>query len=146
MAKLVLRGSVIAGLILSLSACKGFPFRTPPQGTVTVSPQGTGTVSPQVTGTVTPQVISGRVNVVLQDNAFHPRQFTVKVGTTIIWVNKDPAFHSVVSDDGLFKSGLLAIGQSFSYTFDKAGTYPYYCSVHGGAGGKGMSGEIIVVP
>jgi plastocyanin len=137
-AQLALRGPVIAGLILSLSACKGFPIPARPQGTETVSPPGTETV--------TPQVISGQANVIMQDNAFHQQRLTVKVGTTIIWVNKDPAFHSVVSDDGLFRSGQLAIGQTFSYTFDKEGTYPYYCGTHGGPGGKGMSGEIVVIP
>jgi plastocyanin len=131
-AKLALRGPVIAALILSLSACNGFPFRTQPQGTETV--------------TVTAEVISGRTNVILQDNAFHPQQLTVKVGTTITWVNKDPAFHSVIADDDLFRSGLLAIGQPFSFTFDQPGTYLYYCGVNGGPGGKGMSGEIVVIP
>lgn len=138
MVRFARRGLGMAGLILLLTACNGFPFRAHPQGTASASPQGTGTVSPQV--------ISGTANIVLQDNEFHPKKLTLKVGTTIIWVNKDPAFHSVIEDNDVFRSSLLAIGQSFSYTFNTAGTYPYYCGVKGGPGGKGMSGEITVVP
>jgi plastocyanin len=41
---------------------------------------------------------------------------------------------------------LLSVGQLFSFTFDEPGTYPYYCDNHGGPGGEGMSGVIIVVP
>jgi len=125
-----LQGSVALGLVISLSACKGFPFLSGPKGTLTVSPQ----------------VMSGQANILMQENEFHPKQITVKVGTTITWVNKDPMFHSVFEDNNLFHSGLLAIGQSFSYTFDQPGTYSYYCSVHGGSGGKGMSAVITVIP
>jgi plastocyanin len=133
-----LKGLVIAGILMSLSACKGFPFRPAPKGTQTVTLQGTETAG-------TP-AISGQANIIMQDNAFHPQKLTVKVGTTIIWVNKDPAFHSVIEDDNVFHSTLLAIGQSFSFTFDNPGTYPYYCGVKGGPGGTGMSGEITVIP
>jgi plastocyanin len=97
------------------------------------------------TSTPTDSVLSGEVSIYLQDNAFHPQQLTVKVGTTVNWINRDPAFHSVTSDTGLFKSSLLTVGQMFSYTFDQPGTYPYYCEKSGGPGGKGMSGKIIVV-
>ena len=44
-----------------------------------------------------------------------------------------------------FVSGDLAgSGASFSHTFTKAGSFPYYCRYHGGAGGVGMSGVITV--
>jgi plastocyanin len=128
--KILLQGSAAIGLVLSLSACKGFSFLAKPRGTETVSPE----------------VVSGQANIYLQENGFHPQRLTVKVGTTITWVNKDPVFHSVVEDNNLFQSALLAIGQSFSYTFNQPGTYSYYCGVHGGPGGKGMSAVIIVVP
>jgi plastocyanin len=46
-------------------------------------------------------------------------------------------------DDGLF-DGNLPSGADFQFTFDKPGTYPYYCKPHGGPGGQGMSGVITV--
>lgn len=126
----MLRGTAVAFLVLLLSACKGFVFPW----------------SSHPTTDTTPQVISGKVDIMMQMNGFHPEKITVKVGTTINWVNKDPAYHSVIADGGEFQSGLLAIGQLFSHAFDKPGTYPYHCGVDGGPGGKGMSGEITVVP
>ena len=127
---LALRGTAIALLILTLSACNRIvlPWFSHP------------------TAESSPQVVSGTADIILQMNAFHPGSLTVKVGTTITWLNKDPAYHSVVADGGQFKSGLLAIGQLFSFTFDQAGTYPYHCGVNGGPGGVGMSGVITVVP
>ena len=100
---------------------------------------------PIATKTPTDSVPSGQVSIYLQDYKFQPQKITVKVGTTINWINKDPVFHSVVSDTGLFHSGMLAIGQMYSYTFDQPGTYPYYCGKNGGPGGEGMSGVIEVV-
>jgi amicyanin len=63
---------------------------------------------------------------------FTPAALTVSVGDTVTWTNHDQAPHNVVVTDGpeKFTSPLLQAGQSFSYTFGKAGTYSYYCSVH----------------
>lgn len=36
-------------------------------------------------------------------------------------------------------------GQTFSRTFEQPGVVPYYCKVHGGTGGSGMSGVVKVV-
>jgi plastocyanin len=64
-------------------------------------------------------------------------------GTTVIWHNSDSVTHTVTSDTGLFDSPLPG-GADFQFTFDKAGTYPYYCRPHGGPGEQGMSGTIVV--
>ncbi len=75
---------------------------------------------------------------------FTPAQLTVKVGTTVVWTSEDNAPHTVTADDGSFNSGNLKKGDSFKFTFTKAGTFPYYCAYHGTAGGGGMSGTITV--
>ena len=68
------------------------------------------------------------------------------VGTTVVWVNQDGAPHTATADDGAaFKSDLLSKGQSFSHTFDKVGDFPYFCELHGSAGGQDMAGTIKVV-
>jgi plastocyanin len=70
---------------------------------------------------------------------FTPDTITVPVNSAVTWVNKDDIPHVVASDDGLFKSRALDTEQKYSYTFTKAGTYPYYCSVH-----PKMVGKIVV--
>ncbi|MBN1439386.1 MAG: cupredoxin domain-containing protein [Anaerolineales bacterium] len=97
------------------------------------------------TKTPTDSIPSGTVNIYLQDYAFHPERITVKAGTKVTWINRDPVFHSVTSETGLFRSGLLAVGQAFTFTFEQPGTYRYYCEKSGGPNGEGMSGMITVV-
>ena len=75
---------------------------------------------------------------------FAPPVFVVRPGSTVTWANTSGVFHSVVADDGSFSSGAPSGSFTFSHQFDTAGTYRYYCSVHGGIGGVGMSGTIIV--
>lgn len=84
--------------------------------------------------------------VAIKDFAFSPATLTVKVGTTVTWTNQDSAPHQIASDPhpqhtglpGLF-SDSLGKGQSYSFTFDKAGTLGYHCHLH-----PNMKGTIIV--
>ncbi|MHB1317526.1 MAG: plastocyanin/azurin family copper-binding protein [Anaerolineae bacterium] len=107
----------------------------------TVAPEAT-TVVP----TVSAGVVSGEGEVELEDFQFVPKVLTVRVGTEVKFSNKDSAVHTVTSDTGLFESGSLSKGDDFFYTFTEAGEYPYFCAPHGGPGGQGMSGTIVVVP
>jgi predicted lipoprotein with Yx(FWY)xxD motif/plastocyanin len=86
---------------------------------------------------------SQTVTISVQNFAFNPKELTIKAGTTVVWHNNDSVLHTVTSDTGLF-DGNLPGGADFQFTFDKAGTYAYYCKPHGGKGGEGMSGVIIV--
>jgi plastocyanin len=73
-------------------------------------------------------------------NSYSPNPVEVKVGETVTWINDDSGRHTVTSkDDGIFDSGIMRKGQSFSYTFDKAGEYPYYCTLH-----PNMVGTVVV--
>lgn len=85
------------------------------------------------------------VRAALVDFAFVTPTLTVKEGTTVEWVNNGTSEHTVTADDKRFDSDTLAPGKSFTFKFDTAGTYPYYCVFHGEAGGKDMAGTIIVV-
>jgi plastocyanin len=62
--------------------------------------------------------------------SFGPATLTVAPGTTVTWVNHDDIPHTVVSTDSLFKSKVLDTDEKFSFTFTKAGSYPYFCSIH----------------
>ena len=67
---------------------------------------------------------------------FVPINLDVKVGTTVVWINDDNFGHTVQSMDdegkptGLFNSDLLQTGERFAFTFDEAGVYKYYCTIH----------------
>jgi plastocyanin len=54
----------------------------------------------------------------------------VKAGTKVTWTNKDSVTHTVTADKGAFNSGPLSPGNNFSFTFTRAGTYSYHCSIH----------------
>jgi plastocyanin len=41
---------------------------------------------------------------------------------------------------------VLRSGATFEHTFAEAGTYLYFCELHGGPGGAGMAAEVSVSP
>lgn len=84
------------------------------------------------------------VTVEMRNIAFEPRTVTVPAGTTVVWVNRDAFAHTVTADNGSFDSGLIPPGGAFRFTFERPGTYPYYCVPHGGPGGVGMAGLVVV--
>jgi plastocyanin len=55
---------------------------------------------------------------------------TTKVGAAVTWVNQDDEPHTIVSDTGLFRSGALDTGNSYTFRFDKPGRYHVFCSMH----------------
>lgn len=73
----------------------------------------------------------------IKDFAFKPQTLTVQAGDTVVFQNDDDVAHNVTAD--AFKSGDIAGGKSWSYTFLKPGTYAYVCTYH-----PGMQGTITV--
>jgi plastocyanin len=80
----------------------------------------------------------------MTDDAFDQTEVHIAAGQTVQWNNGNVKVHTVTADDGSFDSGDLPTGSQFSMEFDAPGTYPYYCNYHGGPGGDGMSGVIVV--
>jgi plastocyanin len=54
----------------------------------------------------------------------------VTVGTTVTWTNAGERNHTATSDDDVFGSDRLGSGDTFSFTFEEAGTFPYRCELH----------------
>jgi plastocyanin len=79
------------------------------------------------------------MEVKIDNFSFGPAALTVLVGATVTWTNRDDIPHTVVSTEGAFKSKVLDTDEKFSFTFSKAGTYPYFCSIH-----PKMTGKVIV--
>jgi plastocyanin len=66
----------------------------------------------------------------IADFAFGPQSLTVSKGSTVTWINVDPADHSVVATDVSFLSENLGQGVRFEHIFDAAGEFPYVCGIH----------------
>ena len=65
-----------------------------------------------------------------------PEDITINAGDTVKWDNVDTAAHTVTGGSpadgpsGAFDSSLLMAGMPYSFTFDDAGYYDYFCMVH----------------
>ncbi|MEM3001859.1 MAG: plastocyanin/azurin family copper-binding protein [Candidatus Nitrosocaldus sp.] len=75
-----------------------------------------------------------------------PSNLKIRVGDTVTWVNNDTVQHTITSGkgvsryegvtgklgvaDGIFDSGLIGRGESWSYKFEKPGRFAYFCAVH----------------
>ena len=79
--------------------------------------------------------------VVIDNFVYSPVPLTVKVGTTVTWINHDDMPHTVDSTQGKFKSAALDTDDKFEFRFTEAGEYPFYCRIH-----PKMTGKIIVPP
>lgn len=69
-------------------------------------------------------------SVVMKSFDFSPMSLTIKAGSSVTWKNLDGEPHTVTSVDGLFRSGALDQNDTFTFKFDKPGTYKYLCSIH----------------
>jgi plastocyanin len=72
---------------------------------------------------------SGEIGI---DNfSFAPKVATIARGARVTWVNHDDVPHQIVSSDRRFPSSpVLDTGQRYEHTFEKAGRFPYFCSIH----------------
>jgi plastocyanin len=118
------------------------PAATPaPTATATSAP-AVATATPAPTPTASPTPTAAVALIEMGDNFFDPSQLTVKVGTTVTWKVVGQSTHDLAARDGSFADRTMSFGQTFSFTFTKAGRYPYVCMQHEG---DGMVGEVTVI-
>ncbi len=141
---------IYAGMRLVVPATAA---RTPTPGTPlaatatrTITPTRALTPAPPA-GTLTPSPTPSVLAVLMQNLAFVPRAVVLRVGSRALWTNVDAVQHTVTSGapgalSGLFDSGNLNAGQNFQFTFANAGTFAFFCRIHGAA----MTGTITVNP
>jgi plastocyanin len=77
----------------------------------------------------------------IENFAFTPAVLTVKPGTTVTFRNDDDIPHLVVANDSSFRSKALDTGDTYEFTFTKAGDFAYFCGLH-----PHMQGKITVAP
>lgn len=96
-------------------------------------------------GSVTTVSIIVGASVPTNGQFYEPNNVETTVGSMVTWVNDDTAPHTVTSGivennrptpDESFDSGIMNPGDSFPFVLDKAGEYPYYCTIHPWMTGK----------
>ncbi|GAB0106919.1 hypothetical protein JMUB6875_59090 [Nocardia sp. JMUB6875] len=148
--------SLAAAALLTASACSSSgggkapdaaPGITYASGTATpgMVPDGsgpTGMPGMSMPGSSAPAAAPAGPNAVTIDNfAFGPSSLSVKLGATVTWTNHDEEPHTVVADDGSFRSPTLGNNATYTFTFTKAGTFAYVCSIH-----PFMHATVVVTP
>ena len=73
------------------------------------------------------------------DFDYLPGTIEVEPGTTVRWENTGAAPHTITARDASYDSGLLFTGDSYSQTYEEAGTFEYFCTLH-----PNMIGTIVV--
>ena len=102
-------------------------------------PASSFTPSASIQAGTTVRILPG-AGVTNASDTYDQKVITIKRGRTIAWVNTDPdTVHNVGDDGGAFKSALLKNGDSWSYTYNKKGTFPFHCLPH-----PWMKGTVIV--
>lgn len=137
--------AAIAIVVVAVAACGssgGSPAATAAPPAATAAP-ATQAPAPATNAPTDAAPAGGALAAVaIGDFAFGPGDLTVPAGTTVTWTNGDGAPHSVKSTDGGFDgSGTLRKGDTYSFTFANAGTFPYICGIH-----TSMTGSITVTP
>lgn len=122
-------------LTLGLGACGGGAGEGGgTDGSASGSEQGVG--DSQNSGSP-PATATNEVAIV--DFAFQPDPVKVKVGTEVTWTNQDGFAHTVTADDKSYDSKNMEKDATFTYRFDTAGTFKYFCAIH-----NYMTGSVVV--
>src|SRR5919106_2615548 len=106
--------------------------------TLTIGASGAGASGG---GGCPPPITNGSsARALVKDWCFEPTVTYIRPGDTVTWVNRDPVPHTVTGANRAWGSyDKLKADKRLSYTFDRAGTYPYYCVYH-----LGMVGTVVV--
>ena len=128
----------VFGLLLA-GCLQGGSQATPTPLVATSTPVATVTATATPQASATPAVVIVETDkVVILHAAFEPANIRVRVGTKVTWENQDGVLHSVKSKEGApesFYSYNIPGRQTYSFTFNKVGTYGYYDDVSSKAEG-----------
>lgn len=122
-----------------------------------LAPNCSANISPAVLRKLTARPASRQpgtsLTVGMGEMTFLQPDIVVNVGEVVTWKNTSSAIHNVVADPAkaivaadvhlphgarTFDSGFLEPGQSFTHRFTVTGAYRYVCTLHEGAGMKGV--------
>lgn len=132
---------IISFIVLLLISAALYVLGTGQSGTRTTPSTSPNTYQPAQPEQQPTEQKATNNDIDIRNFAFAPGNLTVRKGTTVKWTNYDMAAHTVTEGDGKTgpSSPVLNQNQSYSFTYDQAGTYAYKCSIH-----PNMTGTVIV--
>lgn len=68
--------------------------------------------------------------VIIEKMKFTPEKLTIKLGDSVVWINKDFVPHTITEETKKFDSSTLLPDKSWKLKADKVGSYSYICSFH----------------
>lgn len=137
MTRLTRKIAMVLGTVLVLAACGGSGDSADADAGETANTQAPATAAePAATTIAVGEPSVGEITI--QDFDFGT-PLTVAAGASIEVTNADGVAHTWTSTDGVFDSGNLGGGDSFSFTFDEAGVYDFVCLIH-----PSMTGSVTV--
>ncbi len=71
-----------------------------------------------------------KIEIAIENYAFVPKVVSIPKGATVVWINKDESPHNIVATDKQFRSQPLDTNETYSHTFNEAGSTSYYCILH----------------
>jgi plastocyanin len=147
-ARVLTAASVVSAIVIMLAACGGDDNNN--QSDESALPTGRSVAVVDFRGSA--ETGAAKKQVVAQDNRFVPENIRINEGQTVRWTNQGRSPHDIVptgsaatygSDFGVKADDFAPQGGTYEYTFEKPGSYLYYCSLHGTAD-QGMVGAVIV--
>ncbi len=79
----------------------------------------------------TPVAVDAReLQIEIKGFEFFPSDVSIRTGTKVTWINRDPAPHTATQRQGDWDTGVLKEGESTTLTFDQPGVYEYICAIH----------------
>jgi plastocyanin len=96
-----------------------------------LTPFATSTPGPSTTAVAIQTPAASAANQIkIGDFAYTPPTLNITAGTQVSWTNTGPSNHTVTANDGSFDSSTIQRNATFNFTFSKAGTFAYHCSIH----------------
>ncbi|MDH3497977.1 MAG: plastocyanin/azurin family copper-binding protein [Gemmatimonadota bacterium] len=92
----------------------------------------------------TANAVGSSANIGVSGLTFSPSDVTIATGGTVTWSWNTGVAHDVTWDAGTPAASATNTNVTYQQTFANAGSFAYYCSIHGGPGGVGMSGTVTV--
>ncbi len=137
------KSTIVGVIIVAILAIGGVLALTHKSSNINNSTTSTNTTS-QTNGTSSSATnqASATGAIDIKNMMFKPPQITVAKGGTVTWTNNDSVAHTVTDDltnVGGPASGNIAPGSTYSFTFTKAGSFQYHCTIH-----PSMRGTIVV--